>query len=359
MSIEKTLQETKENMAKIDAAIDFIEQKDNPDLDTLRKLKNTKEKYMEAYTQLNSPTDEVLYNEYKDIRKTQEIIKEEYNNGELGKVDYESEIFIQSRRRDFFEKSITQDKLEYFSKRYDSEINGKEHDLDDISFEDLQQPETLHAVKDLNIIEDIPLFENKIEESHTEVKENILYQPDEDKISEAIKLASKDVNEEDEIEVKSQMEGILSEYDIYDLYDRDNIKKIDVGDLKRTIYMKDNSVINEDPTNIKFDFSRKAVDPLLAASRVISMAKQKEWETINLNSSNPAVLAVAYEMAIKEGLSIQPLNKEQESMFKALHSNKRLDQYAPFTTIEGKSEQQEDTIEVNDKTVQKKNKFSI
>lgn len=101
MSIEKTLKETKENMEKIDAAIDFLKQKENPDLETLKKLKNTKEKYMEAYSQLHSPNDEILYNEYKDIRKSQEIIKEEFNNGELGKVDYESETYIQSRRRDF------------------------------------------------------------------------------------------------------------------------------------------------------------------------------------------------------------------------------------------------------------------
>lgn len=176
--------------------------------------------------------------------------------------------------------------------------------------------------------------------------------------SESLKQHSEDANRHD-LNVSSDEEGILTEEDIYMLYSKDSIKRIDTEYMSRRILLNDKSVIDESLNNIQFGFSRKTVDPLTAASRVISMAKQKEWETITLNSTNPAVLTVAYEMAVKEGLSIQPQNREQEAIFKAIHSNKRLDQYAPFKTIDGKTEQQDESLEAANHDVQKRRKYSM
>lgn len=176
--------------------------------------------------------------------------------------------------------------------------------------------------------------------------------------TESFKQDEKDTNSHD-LNVSSDEEGILTEEDIYMLYSKDSIKRIDTEYMSRRILLNDKSVIDESLNNIQFGFSRKTVDPLTAASRVISMAKQKEWETITLNSTNPAVLTVAYEMAVKEGLSIQPQNREQEAMFKAIHSNKRLDQYAPFRTIDGKPEQQDESLEAANHDVQKRRNYSI
>ncbi|THB84431.1 hypothetical protein E1N66_10385 [Pantoea allii] len=269
--------------------------------------------------------EDAFYNEYKNIMDISNEIKRDFQQGNLNASNYESEMEILDTRMRMLSNFVSEDSFDLFEEKYKNE--KVEENV--IMFENESPSISNDPV--LKIDSEVDNKVNTPEKIIKEEPEYILKKPIE-------------VSDDESLDIKSdEAFRLLSQYELYQIFQKENIKEIIPGDMSRTIHMNDDSVITEKQDNVNFSFDKRTIDPLTAASRVISMAKQKEWETLTLSSTNPHVLATAYEMAVKEGIKVQPVSIEQEAVFKAIHAQKRLDQFAPFNSIEGPAEATKDS----------------
>lgn len=331
---QEDLEKLEKNIELIETTIEHVKSDPSFDKNKLNELLSTKNKLASAKKEMVSmDNDTGLYNEYKSIIKTKEGLDDSFYAQEITQTDYRIENdFLDSRMR-LLSKNVDNEKFNLFEERYQREREAVSLDINNDIFDEMVKNEFVakkvkHEIKEETLIEkEADAAPQKHESEYEKQKKD--YSPN-------YKPSVEDGNDYDLKVSSDDNYSLLSEYDIYDLYSKVNIKEIVPGDMQRVIHLNDDSIITEKPDNINFAFDKRNVDPLTAASRVIGMAKQKEWETLTLNSSNPAVLSTAYEMAVKEGLEVQPLNKEQEAIFKSIHAQKRLDQYAPFNGLDGK-----------------------
>ena len=154
-------------------------------------------------------------------------------------------------------------------------------------------------------------------------KKEIVFQ---DKLEKAINEENDNKNDdvkeektEDIEEVQSNnAPSIIAGYKYNELF-RGRINTIKSDGLKRKVMFKDNAWIIESAGSIKAKASNNKKESIYQiASDIVDVAKEKGWESIEINKITRATEDL-YVLAIQKGLKVIPKDKEQEQLFNHYH----------------------------------------